>query len=110
MDYLGTVQANITNASTIDNGLKKGIEYRVPSGCIIELDALYAGDNVGGITDLAQGATKQPTEDDCCQACKSAPHPQISPFAQQVELEQVSSRSTGPVFLRACAQSAPFVL
>ena len=73
MGYLNDIQDDIANASMIDNGLKKGIEYRVPSGCIIELDALYAGDNVGGVTNLANGATKQPTEDDCCSACKLVP-------------------------------------
>ena len=73
VDYLGSIQGNISNPSTIDGGLKKGIEYRVPSGCIIELDALYAGDDVGDSTNLTQGATKQPTEDDCCQACKWVP-------------------------------------
>ena len=71
MGYLNDIQEDIANASMIDDGLKKGIEYRVPSGCIIELDALYAGVDVGGITNLTQGATKQPTEDDCCQACRS---------------------------------------
>ena len=72
VSYLNDVQDDIANSSMIDDGLKKGIEYRVPSGCIIELDAVYAGDNVGGVTNLVNGATKQPTEDDCCQACRSA--------------------------------------
>lgn len=75
MDYLTDIQEDLANASTIDNGLKKGIEYRVPSGCIVELDALYAGDAVGGVTNLTSGTTKQPTEDDCCQACKSVVKP-----------------------------------
>lgn len=59
-----------SNSSDIDGGLKKGIEYRVPSGCTIELDASYAGDALGGVVNLSQGASKQPTEDNCCQLCR----------------------------------------
>lgn len=69
-DYLADIQADIANASAIDEGLKRGIEYRVPAGCIVELDAAYAGTPIGSIITPSSGASMQPTENDCCQACR----------------------------------------
>ena len=47
------------------------VPCRVPSGCIVELDALYSGEAIGAPLVLSQGAMgMQPTEDDCCQACR----------------------------------------
>jgi len=68
--YLAEIQADVANSSAIDGGLKKGIEYRLPSGCIVELDALYSGALIGPLVDFSLGASKQPTEDDCCRACQ----------------------------------------
>lgn len=69
-DYLAEIRAELGNASAINGGLKMGIEYRLPSGCIVELDALYAGDPIGQIITPSSRSTRQPTEEDCCQACR----------------------------------------
>lgn len=70
VDYLNRVAGLVANTTDIDGGLKKGIEYRVPSGCIIESDAYYAGDTLTYPSLGGGGNSTMPNENDCCLACK----------------------------------------
>ena len=70
VDYLEAVQEIVSNASNIDGGLKQGIEYRIAQGCIIEIDAYYAGQNLTAPAVIATSNNSMPTVADCCLACK----------------------------------------
>jgi len=100
-EYLADMQADVANSSQIDGGLKKGIEYRVPGGCIVELDALYAGEAIGPPVVLGPGinlAGGQPTEDDCCRACRRQTSCSVFNFCPSFEGCKSPDGATFPAF------------
>lgn len=72
VEYLDVIEGIISNASDIDGGLKKGIEYRVGAGCIIEIDAYYAGVDVAAPAPIVVSNGSMPTISDCCLSCRHA--------------------------------------